>query len=259
MKERIMRNRLSQIVLLLLCGLCGVSVCCAKELSEKVVITGDTMELKDHGNVTFFKGGVKLIHGTSILLGDTMRYDKQKAEITIHGNVRLRFRGDDAETVLARADHAVYREEKGTGHMWGTVEVIRTGRDETGQVNLYAKDLYFDNEKETVRATGSVHIIQADTEARSAEALLEYPAHTVTLTGGDPVFFRKDTESIGEYHGDTIVIKYREKKVILDRQVRGWMRLAKKAQEKPDKEELKKAVQNKKSERKKAGTEKHEE
>lgn len=228
-------KKMRKLFLIYLCVVLFVSIGFGEELADKVIITGDTMELKDHGNITLFKGGVKLVHGNSILLGETMRYDKIKSRIDINGNVLLRFRGEEAETILAKAQEAVYFEQEGKGHMWGNAEIIRTGKDETGQVNLYAKDLYFDETKEEVRASGDVHIIQSDTEARSDEALLKYPEHTVILTGGNPVFFRRDTESMGEYRGDTIIIKYKQKRIILDKSVRGWIRLAEKPEQDKEK------------------------
>jgi len=207
----------------------------AENKLEKVVITGETMELKDDGDITVFRGGVKLQKGASTLLGDEMQYDKQKGFVEIDGNVLVRFRSEKNETVYAKGDAAEYHEHAGAGHIWGKPEIIRTAGDEMGQINLYAKDLYFNEGKEEIRATGGVHIIQHQTESRSQEALFKNKEDVLILSGKKPVLLRKDSESMGEYHGDTITILYKEEKIILRNNVRGWIRLAKKEEKKLEK------------------------
>lgn len=231
----------------LLIWLCFIPLVLAEDTSEKVVITGETMELKDRGNTTIFRGGVKLQRGNSTLLGDEMHYNKRKGFVEITGNVLLRFRSPQGETVYAKGKSAEYNEKDGTGHIGGNPEIVRTARDEIGQINLYADDLYFDDVKEEVRASGNVHIIQYQTESRSHEALFKNKEDTLILSGGNPVLLRKDSESMGEYHGDTITILYRENKVILEKNVRGWIRLAR---EKQKPEETREPLPETESERK---------
>jgi lipopolysaccharide transport protein LptA len=207
------------------------SVMQAADVPKKVTITGDSMELRDKGAVTVFSGGVKLLRDSSMLLGDTMVYHKKTGAAEITGNVMLRFRSESGDTVMAKADNGTYSEQERVGRLWGHPQIVRTSNDEAGQVNVYAREVDFNEATGNMKASGDVHIVQYQTEAWSQEAQFEQQAKHVVLSGDRPVMTRKDSDAWGEYEADAIDIFYADKKVILNGSVRGWLRLAEKTTE----------------------------
>lgn len=197
---------------------------------ENLIITGDSMELVDHGEKVIFKGGVKLERVHSMMMGDEMIYHKKTGIINIKGNVKLRLR-NESDVLLARCLEAVYSEKDDTGRMWGNLEIVRTSGDEFGQVNMYAEKLAFDGQKEEWLATKNVHIVQYQTESWSDRAQFLHREEKMILSGRRPLMRRKDEESMGEYTADTITILYRDKRMILDGNVQGWIRLRKEEKE----------------------------
>ncbi|MFH1379001.1 MAG: LptA/OstA family protein [bacterium] len=197
----------------------------AEQQYANVVITGTSMEMLEHGEKAVFTGGVKLERDNSMLLGDKMIYHKKSGIVDVSGNVKLRLR-NESDQLVAQCSYTTYYEKEDTGRMWGDLQIIRSSADEYGQVNMYAQELRFDGHKEEWEARGDVHIIQYQTETWSEHARFIHPEGKLILSGKRPLMRRKDNESMGEYTGNNITILYGTKKMILEGNVKGWIKLA---------------------------------
>ncbi|MFH1238722.1 MAG: LptA/OstA family protein [bacterium] len=94
----------------------------AKDKDRPPVITSDTIEMRDKGNVIAFKGNVKMVKGNSTVTADKMINFVKEDRIDGEGNVHFVGVGEQKETVEIKSDFVQYfnKEKKAilTGKPW---------------------------------------------------------------------------------------------------------------------------------------------
>ncbi|MDR2066779.1 MAG: hypothetical protein LBP57_02955 [Endomicrobium sp.] len=128
----------------------------ANVTSEKTVITGDTMEIKNAGKVTISKGHSVAVNEYSIVNADEMSYDKEKSLISAKGSVKLFSKTQELEPVEVYGNYSNYNPKTQKGKVWGNALIKYLVNNSTAPLVLRAKEIYVDKSKQTLDARNNV-------------------------------------------------------------------------------------------------------
>lgn len=144
----------------------------AQSTSEKAVITGDYMEVRNNGNLMISKGNSKAVSGKNTIKANELRYKKSNNFVNAAGNVRLYSSTDGNEPIEAFGKFAEYNLDKDNGKLWGEGSVIKYFmKDSSAPLVLNAEEIYLDRKHETLSAYKNVEVVTSSGSIYSDNAV----------------------------------------------------------------------------------------
>ncbi len=194
-------------------------------VTPAVRLVGDEMEIRQKGNVTVFKGSVKLTYAESIFNADEMiDYNKQN-RVEASGNIYSEIKNIESQELLkVYAQKAWVDKNRGEGEMMDKVVVIYSTSPISVPVQLNAKTVKFwlqPADQKKFYASGEVEFTQGEYRAYAEQAWFYERERKVVLTGNRPRIVEKDDKnSSSEYSAEQITIFIDEKKIVLEKDVK---------------------------------------
>jgi lipopolysaccharide export system protein LptA len=203
----------------------------AKSAVVKTVITGDQMEIIKSGQTVIFTGNSKVVRGDSVLTADKITQDKVNNRVDAEGKVNFKTITRDKEPVSGKAGKITYRPEDGLGEFSsGRPEIWYYVKDTTSPVHLLADTITFDQKKEEIYANGTVEILTSSACAYAPSAVFMQKDKKVLLTGQkqQPRLVYLGEGNPGNYQADKITMFVNQKKVLLEGNVHGIVKVREK-------------------------------
>ncbi|MDR3244336.1 MAG: hypothetical protein LBT79_06255 [Elusimicrobiota bacterium] len=127
---------------------------------ETVVITGSVLNIHNKGDMIISEGNSKAVSKDAIIKSKKMTYNKKSSLISVSGAVEMYMKNDEGEPLEAFGDYGRYEMDKKLGALYGNlIRVKYYMKDSSEPMFMNSKEIYFDENKNTLKALSDVEII----------------------------------------------------------------------------------------------------
>lgn len=198
-------------------------------IEPKTVITGNQMEITQAGQMIVFSGNSRVTRGRSVLTAEKIIQDKKNNVIEAIGDVGFETFTADNELLFGRAQKVKYTPSEGKSELFeGRPKVIYNMKSSTSPMTVEADRIYFDENRQEIRAEGQVQVISSSVCAYAPFILFKQKEKKIFMSGADPqpeIVYLEERHK-GRYSADNITMFLSVKKVYLKGNVHGKMDLS---------------------------------
>lgn len=198
----------------------------ADTVSNRTVITGDIMEIKNSGEIIISRGNSKAVNGRNTIKAKEMTYNKKRSLLSASGNVGLFSKTDDNEPIEAFGSFAKYDINSEKGKLWGdNTKINYYMKDSKDPLVLDAQEIYIDRNMDTLSAFNEVKVITSSGIIYSDNAVYNKKDHSVLMQKDKkrPIADIVYDERKGLYEADKMIFYNSDdkKKIIMSGEVKG--------------------------------------
>ncbi|MDR3111727.1 MAG: hypothetical protein LBU55_00950 [Elusimicrobiota bacterium] len=177
-------------------------------IEKKTILTGDTMEILNNGEIAISKGNSKAINGGTIITADKMAFNEKNSTVKANGNVKMVSQTQDKLPIVAKGKTVFYSLKSQMGSFSGDMSQIEYFvKNSTVPASLKAKSIYVDKNNENAVAFKNVEVFTSSGAITSDNAFY-FKKHSAVL-------FKKDAKrpiadvfydgKKGKYEADAMV------------------------------------------------------